>query len=73
MPITLLKKGEKGRVSEIHGNDDVRHRLQELGLVEGVEVEVILSQAGKMILGYYGTRLAIGFEIAERIMVDIQK
>ena len=45
MPITLLKKGEKGRVSAIHGNDDVRHRLQELGLVEGVEVEVILSLA----------------------------
>ena len=29
MPITLLKKGEKGRVSAIHGNDDVRHRLRQ--------------------------------------------
>lgn len=69
MPITLLKKGEKGRVSAIHGNDDVRHRLQELGLVEGVEVEVILSQGGKMILGFYGTRLAIDDKVASRIIV----
>ena len=69
MPITLLKKGEKGRVSAIHGNDDVRHRLQELGLVEGVEVEVILSQAGKIILGFYGTRLAIDDKVASRIIV----
>lgn len=69
MPITLLKKGEKGRVSEIHGNDDVRHRLQELGLVEGVEVEVIFSQGGKMILGFYGTRLAIDDKVASRIIV----
>ena len=69
MPITLLKKGEKGRVSAIHGNDDVRHRLQELGLVEGVEVEVILSQSGKMILGFYGTRLAIDDKVASRIIV----
>ena len=69
MPITLLKKGEKGRVSEIHGNDDVRHRLQELGLVEGVEVEVIVSQGGKMILGFYGTRLAIDDKVASRIIV----
>lgn len=69
MPITLLKKGEKGRISAIHGNDDVRHRLQELGLVEGVEVEVILSQAGKMILGFYGTRLAIDDKVASRIIV----
>ena len=69
MPITLLKKGEKGRVSAIHRNDDVRHRLQELGLVEGVEVEVILSQAGKIILGFYGTRLAIDDKFASRIIV----
>ena len=69
MPITLLKKGEKGRVSDIQGNDDVRHRLQELGLVEGVEVEVILSQSGKMILGFYGTRLAIDDKVASRIIV----
>lgn len=70
MPITLLKKGEKGRVSAIHGNDDVRHRLQELGLVEGVEVEVILSQAGKIILGFYGTRLALDAALASRILVE---
>ncbi|MBO4552981.1 ferrous iron transport protein A [bacterium] len=69
MPITLLKKGEKGRVREIQGNDDVRHRLQELGLVEGVEVEVILSQGGKMILGFYGTRLAVDADVASRIIV----
>ncbi|MBR5623587.1 ferrous iron transport protein A [bacterium] len=69
MPITLLKKGEKGRVREIQGNDDVRHRLQELGLVEGVEVEVIFSQGGKMILGFYGTRLAIDDKVASRIIV----
>ena len=69
MPITLLKKGEKGRVREIQGNDDVRHRLQELGLVEGGEVEVILSQGGKMILGFYGTRLAVDADVASRIIV----
>lgn len=69
MPITLLKKGGKGRVREIQGNDDVRHRLQELGLVEGVEVEVILSQGGKMILGFYGTRLAVDADVASRIIV----
>lgn len=71
MPITLLKKGEKGLVSSINGNDDVRHRLQELGLVEGVEVEVILSQSGKMIIGFYGTRLAVDTKLASRIMVKV--
>ena len=70
MPITLLKKGEKGRITAINGNDDIRHRMQELGLVEGVEVEVILNHGGKMILGFYGTRLAVDADLASRIMVE---
>ena len=39
--IATLNSGEKARVRRIHGEGAVRRRLMEMGLVRGVEVEML--------------------------------
>lgn len=36
-----LRPGERGRVTEVQGNDAIAQRLMEMGLFEGEEIEVV--------------------------------
>ena len=59
LPLALAAAGEKQKIKKITGNDKVRQHLQELGLVLG----------GDVILGIGDSRVAIGADLANRIMV----
>jgi ferrous iron transport protein A len=39
--VDQMRKGQRGRVAAIQGNDAIVQRLLEMGLVEGVEIEVV--------------------------------
>ena len=69
LPLALAAAGEKQKIKKIAGNDKVRQRLQELGLVIGAVVTVVSAEGGDVILGIGDSRVAIGADLANRIMV----
>jgi len=69
MPLFLLGTGCRRRIVAVHGDDTVRKHLNELGFVEGAEIEVVSSCHGNLIVGLYGSRLALDKDLARRIIV----
>jgi len=49
----------------------VAHRLAELGLTPGVEMEVLQNKGGPILLAVRSTRLAIGRGMANKVMVRL--
>lgn len=70
MPLTLAAIGTSSRVVRIGGNDRMRKHLEDLGFVNGGELRVIAANAGHMIVEVCGSRIALGREMARRIMVQ---
>ena len=69
MPIALMGVGSRRRISSVHGADSVRKHLNELGFVEGAELEVISESGGNLIVGLYGSRMALNRDLARLILV----
>lgn len=69
MPITLVEVGSCWRIKRLQGDDAVRHRLGDLGFVEGAAVTVVAELAGSLVLGIHETRVALNRDLAARILV----
>ena len=69
MPLSMAVIGEKKRVIKVGGKDEVRRCLQNLGFVEGGEINVVSELSGNMIINVKDTRIAIDKSMANRIMV----
>lgn len=54
VPLTLLRAGQKGRITEVFGGGDLAHRLREMGLRAGAIVEMVC--AGSPCIIRLGTR-----------------
>ena len=69
MPLSLLDIGSRRRIVGVSGDDAARKRLEALGFVEGMEVEIVNKVAGNLIIGILGSRVAVCGKLATRIMV----
>ena len=69
MPLSLVDIGARRRIKGVTGDDAARKRLEALGFVEGMEVEVVNKVAGNLIVGVLGSRVAVCGKLAARIMV----
>lgn len=70
--MTLLEgiRGKNYRVQDIELEEQLKRRLQMLGLTTGTKVEVLnRKKSGSIIFKVRGTRFAIGKEIAKGILV----
>jgi len=71
MPLTMVAMGNRVRLVSINGGRRLRARLAELGLVSGVEIDVISNSLhGPFILGVKGSRVVLGRGMAFKIMVE---
>lgn len=70
MPLMLAKTGDKTRILRIGGKDESRRHLQNLGFVEGDDIEVVSELNGNLIISVKDVRVAISKEMANRIMVE---
>jgi len=72
IPITELKPGDKGIIASVCGNSKVTQRLADLGLTPKTRVSIIKTAPfnGPIEIAVRGSRLAIGREIAENILVQ---
>ena len=69
MPLTMAKIGEVSVIKKVGGKEEARKFLESLGFVTGGAVTVISEIGGNMIVNVKDSRVAIGKDMANRIMV----
>ncbi|MBR1865443.1 MAG: ferrous iron transport protein A [Lachnospiraceae bacterium] len=69
MPLTMVKEGEPNIIKKIGGKEETRKFLENLGFVTGGTVTVISAMNGNMIVNVKDSRVAIGKDMANRILV----
>ena len=70
MPLTMVKTGEENTIKKVGGKEETRLFLEKLGFVVGSPVTVISVIAGNLIVNIKDSRVAIGKEMANKIMVS---
>ena len=69
MPLTMAKIGESNTIKRIGGREDTKKFLENLGFVTGGKVTVISEISGNMILNVKDSRVALGRDMANKIMI----
>ncbi|TCL58496.1 MULTISPECIES: FeoA family protein [Kineothrix] len=70
MPLTMVKAGEPNVIRKIGGKEETRRFLENLGFVTGGIVTVVSEIGGNMIVNVKDSRVAIGKDMAIKIMVN---
>jgi DtxR family Mn-dependent transcriptional regulator len=70
VPLSILKIGEKGRISKIECSEKIFKRLLDMGLIPNTPIEVIAKSSGTIEITVRGSKLAIGKEISEKIFIE---
>lgn len=69
MPLSMVNAGEPYTIKKIGGKEEVRRHLENLGFVVGGVVTVVSEINGSLIVNIKDSRVAIGKDMANKIMV----
>ena len=69
MPLTRLNAGETNTIKKVGGKEETRRFLENLGFVVGGAVTVVSDIGGNLIVNVKESRVAIGKDMANKIMV----
>ena len=69
LPLSMVKEGEPNIIKKVGGKEETRKFLENLGFVTGGTVTVISQTGGNMIVNVKDSRVAIGKDMANKIMV----
>lgn len=69
IPLTMADIGSENIVKKIGGNEDVKRHLENLGFTVGGTVTVVNALAGSVIVNVKESRVAIGKDMAMKILV----
>ena len=69
MPLTMAPTGEQNVIKKIGGKEETRRFLENLGFVTGGKVTVVSDIGGNMIVNVKDSRVAIGKDMANKILV----
>lgn len=69
MPLSMMEAGEPNVIKKVGGKEETRRFLENLGFVVGGTVTVISETDGNMIVNVKDSRVAIGKDMANKIMV----
>ena len=69
MPLSMVGTGEERVIKKVGGNEDTKRFLENLGFVVGGTVSVVSEIEGNLIVNVKDSRVAIGKDMANRIMV----
>ncbi|MCL1810950.1 MAG: ferrous iron transport protein A [Methanomassiliicoccaceae archaeon] len=67
MSLVAAKVGDCGRIVKIHGVQEMRKALHDLGFVLGAHVSITNENAGNLILEVKGSRIAMDRAMASKI------
>ena len=73
LPLTKLKSGQKGTVTEILGGQEAKSRLESMGIRIGKKITKINSMfmRGPITVQVGQTQIGIGYGMAAKVMVDL--
>ena len=69
MPLTMASAGETVIIRKINGRDETKQHLAAMGFVESGPVTIVSKIAGNVILRVKNSRIALGMNMANRIMI----
>lgn len=69
MPLNLLSNGTSGTIARVSGGEEERKFLMNLGFLPGVEVKVVNSFSGNIIVDIKSSRIALNKEMARHILI----
>ena len=69
MPLSMVREGEINTICKVGGKEETRKFLENLGFVSGGEVTVVSQINGNIIVNVKGSRVAIGRDMANKVMV----
>ncbi len=69
MPLSMMKAGEPSTIKKIGGKEETRKFLEKLGFVTGGAVTVVSDIGGNLIVNVKDSRVAIGKDMANKILV----
>ena len=69
MPLSMSNTGESQIIKKIGGKEETRRFLENLGFVTGGMVTVVSEIGGNMIVNVKDSRVAIGKDMANKILV----
>ncbi|MGN0167903.1 MAG: ferrous iron transport protein A [Acetatifactor sp.] len=69
MPLTMMNAGETNTIKKVGGREETRRFLENLGFVAGSNVTVVSDIGGNLIVNVKDSRVAIGRDMACKIMV----
>lgn len=70
MLLAMVPRGETKIISMLKGKDEMKRRLQDLGLVKGEEIQVLGENQSGLILVVKGVKIALNRGLASLIIVD---
>ena len=69
MPLTMVNEGESNTIKRLGGKEETRRFLENLGFVTGPMATVVSQIGGNIIVNVKDSRVAIGKDMANKIMV----
>lgn len=69
LPLTMASQGEPVTIKKIGGKQETKKFLETLGFVGGGTITVVSEINGNMIVNVRDSRVAIGKDMANKIMV----
>ena len=69
MPLTMARIGEENTIKKVGGREETKKFLENLGFVTGGVVTVVSEISGNMILNVKDSRIALGKDMANKIVV----
>ena len=69
LPLTMASQGEPMTIKKIGGKQETKKFLETLGFVVGGTITVVSEINGNMIVNLKDSRVAIGKDMANKIMV----
>ncbi|MBQ4363885.1 MAG: ferrous iron transport protein A [Oscillospiraceae bacterium] len=69
IPLNLAENGSENKIVKVSGTPEMRQHLQDMGFTVGETVTLVNVLGGNVIVNVKGTRVAIGADMAKKIMV----
>jgi ferrous iron transport protein A len=69
MPLSMVREGETNVIKKVGGKEETRKFLENLGFVTGGTVTIVSEISGNLIVNVKDSRVAIGKDMANKIMV----
>ena len=70
MPLVMLPEGREAVITSVVAGRGLTRRLYEMGFVRGERVKMLRAGPGPVLVVVKGSRVALGWGVAMKIIVD---